>query len=258
MTKIRALIVDDESLARERIRTLLEGDAGIDIIGESADGRAALAAIKTEAPDLLFLDVQIPLLNGFEVLEALATEEARLPVVVFVTAYDQYALHAFEVHALDYLLKPFDRERFRKALQRAKAQIEHERKGELGERLLALLADLKPEPKHLERLVIKDAGRVFFLRAGEIDWIESAGNYVRLHTGREAHLLRETMNTLETKLNPASFLRIHRSTIVNVERIKELQPLFRGEYVVILQDRTQLASGRAYRDKLQELLENRA
>jgi two-component system, LytTR family, response regulator len=256
MTKIKAFIVDDESLARERIRTLLADDAEIELMGERADGREAIAAIKTEAPDLLFLDVQMPELNGFEVLEALRADDERLPVVVFVTAYDQYALHAFDVHALDYLLKPFDRERFRVALQRAKAQIEHERKGELGQRLLAMLADLKPEPKHLERLVIKAAGRVFFLRAVEIDWIESAGNYVRLHTGREAHLLRETMNTLETKLNPARFLRIHRSTIVNVERIKELQPLFRGEYVVVLHDRTQLTSGRAYRDKLQELLEN--
>lgn len=255
MAKIRALIVDDESLARERIRTLLEADAEIEIVGERADGREALAAIKSEAPDLLFLDVQMPEMSGFDVLEALTTEE-RLPVVVFVTAYDQYALHAFEVHALDYLLKPFDRERFQKSLQRAKAQIEHERKGELGQRLLSLLADLKPEQKHLERLVIKSAGRVFFLRTDEIDWIESAGNYASLHVGRETHLLRETMNTLEAKLNPAKFLRIHRSNIVNVERIKELHPLFRGEYVVILRDGTRLTSGRAYRDKLQELLEN--
>lgn len=255
MAKIRALIVDDEQLARERIRTLLEGDAEVEIVGERADGREALAAIKTEAPDLLFLDVQMPEMDGFEVLAQLAAEE-RLPVVVFVTAYDQYALHAFDVHALDYLLKPFDRERFEKALQRAKAQIEHERKGELGQRLLSLLADLKPEPKTLERLVIKSAGRVFFLRADEIDWIESAGNYARLHVGRDAHLLRETMNILEAKLNPAKFLRVHRSSIVNVERIKELHPLFRGEYVIVLRDGTRLTSGRAYRNRLQELLEN--
>jgi two-component system LytT family response regulator len=255
MAKIRALIVDDEGLARERLRTLLEGDPEIEIVGERADGREALAAIRSEAPDLLFLDVQMPEMNGFDVLAALTTEE-RLPVVVFVTAYDQYALHAFDVHALDYLLKPFDRERFQKALQRAKAQIEHERKGELGQRLLSLLADLKPEPKTLERLVIKAAGRVFFLRADEIDWIESAGNYVRLHVGRESHLLRETMNVLEAKLNAAKFLRVHRSTIVNVERIKELHPLFRGEYVIVLRDGTQLTSGRAYRDKLQDFLEN--
>lgn len=255
MAKTRALIVDDEPLARERIRTLLEDDAEIEIVGESKDGREALAAIRSAAPELLFLDVQMPELNGFEVLETLAFEE-RLPVVIFVTAYDQYALHAFDVHALDYLLKPFDRERFQKALKRAKAQIEYERKGEFNSRLLSLLADLKPEQKHLERLVIKSAGRVFFLRADEIDWIESAGNYVRLHVGREAHLLRETMNTLEAKLNPAKFLRIHRSTIVNVERLKELQPLFRGEYVLILRDGTQLTSGRAYKEKLQELLGN--
>jgi two-component system LytT family response regulator len=256
MAKIRALIVDDEALARERIRTLLEDDAEVEIAGERADGRDALAAIKAEAPDLLFLDVQMPEMNGFDVLAALAAEDVRLPVVIFVTAYDQYALNAFDVHALDYLLKPFDRERFQKALQRAKAQIEHERKGELGQQLLSLLADLKPEPKTLERLVIKASGRVFFLRADEIDWIESAGNYVRLHVGRDAHLLRETMNILEAKLNPAKFLRVHRSSIVNVERIKELHPLFRGEYVIVLRDGTRLTSGRAYRNKLQELLEN--
>jgi two-component system LytT family response regulator len=256
MAKIRALIVDDEALARERIRTLLEDDAEIEIAGERADGREALAAIKAEAPDLLFLDVQMPEMNGFDVLAALAAEDVRLPVVIFVTAYDQYALNAFDVHALDYLLKPFDRERFQKALQRAKAQIEHERKGDLGQQLLSLLADLKPEPKTLERLVIKASGRVFFLRADEIDWIESAGNYVRLHVGRDAHLLRETMNILEAKLNPTKFLRVHRSSIVNVERIKELHPLFRGEYVIVLRDGTRLTSGRAYRNRLQELLEN--
>lgn len=255
MAKTRALIVDDESLARERIRTLLQTDDEIEIVGECADGREALAAILSIAPELLFLDVQMPEMSGFEVLGAIS-DEARLPVVIFVTAYDQFALRAFEVHALDYLLKPFDRERFLKALGRAKEQIEHERKGALGQRLLSLLADLKPEQKTLERLVIKAAGRVFFLRADEIDWIESAGNYACLHVGRESHLLRETMNTMETRLNHDRFRRIHRSTIVNIERIKELQPLFRGEYVVILRDGTQLTSGRAYRDRLQQLLEN--
>src|SRR5262249_20661314 len=203
-------------------------------------------------PDLLFLDVQMPELDGFGVLEAVGAEHA--PVIIFVTAYDQYALRAFEVHALDYLLKPFDRERFEKALQRAKRQIARERGGAVNQELFALLADLKARPKSLERLVIKSGGRVFFLRADEIDWVESAANYVKLHVGRESHLLRETINGLASKLDPDKFLRIHRSIIINLERVKELQPWFHGDYVVILQDDTQLTSSRNYREQLRKLL----
>lgn len=254
MSKIRALIIDDEPLARERIRTLLSVEEDVEIIGECADGREAVSTIKKESPDLLFLDVQMPEMSGFEVLEKIGAE--RLPSIIFVTAYDHYALRAFDVHALDYLLKPFDRERFQTALRRARLEIERAQGGHLQERLLLLLADLKVEQKYLERLVIKDAGRVFFLRTEEIDWIESAGNYVRLHVARESHLLRETMNTLESRLNSAKFLRIHRTTIINVERIRELHPLFRGEYILVLRDGTRLTSGRAYKEKLQELLEN--
>ncbi|MGB9178571.1 MAG: LytTR family DNA-binding domain-containing protein [Pyrinomonadaceae bacterium] len=254
MSKIRALIVDDEPLARERIRALLADENGVEIIGECADGRSAVSLIKTESPDLLFLDVQMPEMSGFEVLEKIGAQ--HVPSIIFVTAYDQYALRAFDVHALDYLLKPFDRERFQTALERARTEIERARGGHLQERLLSLLADLKVEQKYLERLVIKDAGRVFFLRTEEIDWIESAGNYARLHVGSASHLLRETMNTLESRLSPTKFLRIHRTTIINVERIKEMHPMFRGEYVLVLSDGTRLTSGRAYKDKLQELLGN--
>ncbi len=250
--RIRALIVDDEPLARERIRTLLTGEPEIEVVGECGDGHKAVAAIRRHAPDLLFLDVQMPELDGFGVLQELGAQP--LPVVVFVTAYDKYALRAFEVHALDYLLKPFDRERFYKTLTRARAQIRQEKSGEVSERILALLADLKGAPKHLERLVIKSGGRVFFLRTEEIDWIEAAGNYVRLHTGGEEHLLRETMSKLEAQLDPGKFLRIHRSTIVNLERIQELQPAFHGDYVVLLRDGTRLTLSRSYRDKLQEVL----
>jgi two-component system LytT family response regulator len=255
MTKIRALIVDDEALAREKIATLLAGDVEVEIIGECTDGLAAVSAIESQRPDLLFLDVQIPELDGFGVLEMI--DEERMPVVIFVTAYDQYALRAFEVHALDYLLKPFDRERFDKALQRGKHQIGRERAGTINQKLIALLADLKARPKQLERLVIKSGGRVFFLRVDEIDWIEAAANYVRLHVGKESHLLRETINSLATKLDPDKFLRIHRSSIVNLERIKELQPWFHGDYVVILQDGTQLTSSRSYREQLHKLLGKR-
>lgn len=252
MKTIRALIADDEPLARERIRDLLEEFAEVEIIGECADGLLAVQAIEEKHPDLLFLDVQMPELDGFGVLEALTPE--KMPAVIFVTAYDRYALRAFEVQALDYLLKPFDRERFGQALRRAIVQAGQEAQKDLSHRVLALLKDLRSEPKHLERLVVKSAGRVFFLRADEIDWIEAAANYVRLHVGKEVHFIREKMNALESKLDPNRFLRIHRSTIVNIDRIKELQSGFHGEYTVILHGRQELTLSRGYRDKLQHLL----
>jgi two-component system, LytTR family, response regulator len=208
-------------------------------------------------PDLLFLDVQMPVLDGFAVLEALGPEQ--LPAVIFVTAYDSYAIRAFEVNALDYLLKPFDRDRFRKALQRARSQISKESSPYTGEQLGALLEEAQPERsptagRHtLERLVIKSSGRVFFLRTEEIDWIEAAGNYLRLHVGNDMHLLRDTMNNLEARLHPDKFLRIHRSTMVNLERVKELQPWFHGDYKVILLDGTELTLSRSYRPKLKNL-----
>src|SRR5262245_36771487 len=217
----RALIVDDEPLARERISDLLQADEELEVVGECGDGQAAVAAIQHLKPDLLFLDVQMPKLDGFDVLEAVGPD--AMPVAIFVTAYDRYALRAFEVHALDYLLKPFDRERFQHALQRAKQQLERQKSGELNQRLVALLEDVKQQ-KPLDRLVIKSAGKVYFLRVEEIDWIEAAGNYLKLHVGDDTHLLREKMTTLESRLNAEQFLRIHRSTIVNVERIQELQP----------------------------------
>jgi len=247
---MRTLIVDDEPLARERIRTLLRDEPDIELIGECADGKEAVAAIQGKNPELLFLDVQMPEMDGFAVLEAVGPE--RVPAVVFVTAYDRYALRAFDVHALDYLLKPFDRERFQKALERARAQVGE--RGKLGDRLLALLKDIKEEPKHPQRFVIKSAGRVFFLRADEINWIEAAGNYVQLHVGSATHLMRETMGGLEARLDPEKFVRIHRSAIVQVDRLKEMQPAFHGDYIVILQDGTRLNLSRSYREKLQALL----
>ncbi len=251
---IRTLIVDDEPLARDRIKRFLAVETEMELVGECDEGRSAIAAIGEIKPDLIFLDIQMPELDGFGVLQAL--DERDMPAIVFVTAYDQYALRAFDVHAVDYLLKPFDRERFSKALRRAKQQIQQRRDGEIDQRLMSLLAHVKKELKYLERVVIKSVGRVFFLKTDEIDWIEAEGNYVRLHVGGEGHLLRETMNRLETKLNPEKYIRIHRSTIVNVERIKELQPLFSGDYVVILRGGKQLTLSRSYRDKLLHLFDN--
>jgi len=248
---IRALVVDDEPLARQRLCRLLQEEPDVEIVGECADGGDAVATIRARRPDLVFLDVQMPVLDGFGVLEALGGD--TLPAVIFVTAYDRYALRAFEYNALDYLLKPFDRERFRKALERARLHLGPDREGDRAEQLLGAVEEFKSEGKALERLVIKSSGRVFFLRVEEIDWIEAAGNYVRLHVGKEAHLLRDTMSSLEGRLDSKRFLRIHRSTMVNIERIQELQPLFHGDYVVILRDGTQLNLSRGYRQRLQEV-----
>ena len=250
MTKIRTLVVDDEPIARERVLSLLQNEPDVEVIGECGDGQQAIASIQQHAPDLVFLDVQMPGCDGFGVIDAVGVD--KMPAVIFITAYDEYALRAFEVRALDYLLKPFGRDRFRETLKHARASLERRRAGDLGRRLLALVNDIKPEPARLERLVVKSGGRVFFLRTDEIDWIEAAGNYVRLHLGQEAHLFRETMNRMEARLDPRRFARIHRSRIVNTERIKELQPWFNGEHVIILRDGTRLTLSRGYKDRLQE------
>lgn len=249
---IRTLIVDDEPLARDRIRGLLSRESDIEVIAECRDGLEAVETIRREKPALVFLDVQIPELDGFGVVKSL---EDAMPVTVFVTAYDQYALQAFEVHAVDYLLKPFDEDRFLKALDRARAAVAARNGGNgVNEKLLALLADLKPPQGHAERIVVKNAGRLFFLRSDEIDWVESSGNYVNLHVGHESHLLRETMAGIEGRLDPALFIRIHRTAIVKIDQIKELHPLFHGEYEVVLRDGTRLTLSRGYRDRLQGLL----
>ena len=250
--KIRTLIVDDEPLGRERIRTLLAGDPEIEIDGECADGKRAVVAIEQTRPDLVFLDVQMPEVDGFGVVEALAGE--KMPVIIFVTAYDKYAVQAFEVHALDYLLKSFDRERFRAALQRAKEEIHRSRAGAINERLAGLLEDLQEKRKYVTRLVVKTAGRIVFLRVEEIDWVEAADNYVKVHAGRDTHLIRETLQSLAGRLDPAKFLRIHRSTLVNLDRVRELRPIFHGDYLVKLTDGTELTLSRNYREKLLEPL----
>ncbi|HLA12073.1 MAG TPA: LytTR family DNA-binding domain-containing protein [Pyrinomonadaceae bacterium] len=249
---IRVLIVDDEPLARDMLREMLQNDPQVIIVGESTNGREAVDAIRKTTPDLIFLDVQMPELGGFEVLEEIGN--TNLPHVIFVTAYDQYAVRAFEVHALDYLLKPFDQERFETSWQRAKAQILPSQNGGVDQRILALLEELKAGNKYLERLVVKSGGRIYFLETQDIDWIEAEGNYVSVHSGKKSHLLRETISSLESQLDPRKFVRVHRSSIVRIDRIQELQPWFHGEYRIILQTGTQLTLSRNYREKLQEAL----
>ena len=253
--KIRVLIVDDEVWARKRIALLLKAEADVEVVGECADGADAVAKILELSPDLVFLDVQMPDIDGFDVLEAVGPE--HMPVVIFATAYDQYAVQAFDVHALDYLLKPFDEERFQRTLERARQHLERTR--ETPERALrALLASLQERRKYIQRLVVKSGGRIFFLKVGDVDWFEASGNYVTLHVGRSSHLVRGTMTTLEGRLDPDRFLRVRRSAIVNVDRVKELQPWFKGEQVLVLTDGTRLTVGRAYRDRLALLLEKAA
>ena len=249
---IRAVVVDDEPLARQRLRKLLKGDPEIELVAECADGAEAITAICRHAPDLVFLDVQMPEVDGFEVLRSVGP--ARMPLVVFVTAYDRYALRAFDVHALDYLLKPFDRERFAAALERAKQRLRGERRAEAGRKTLALLASLRPDAAPLERLVIRSGGRVFLLRVGEIDWFEAEAKYVRVHAGKASHLFRQAIGALEPRLDPRRFARIHRSTIVNLDRVKLLEPTFHGDYCVVLHDGTRLTLSRGCRTKLAELL----
>lgn len=252
-TSIRTLIVDDEPLARERVRSLIEDQPGMEVVGEASDGDQAVKAILGQQPDLVFLDVQMPRRTGFDVIQAVGAD--RMPAVVFVTAYDQYALKAFDVHAVDYLLKPFDRERFEGAVDRVRRKLDSDDGGALKTQLMKLVREMQPAaaPKQ-DRLVVKTGGRLFFLRTDEIDWIEAAGNYVRVHVGKESHLLRETMNAIEARIDAKMFLRIHRSRIVNMERVKEVHPWFNGDYAVILRDGTKLMLSRGYREKLQERL----
>ncbi|MCI0490913.1 MAG: response regulator [Blastocatellia bacterium] len=254
MEPIRTLIVDDEPIAREGVRMQLERAAGFEIIGECGNGLEAVRAIEQQAPDLVFLDVQMPELSGFDVVERVGTD--RMPAVVFVTAYDQYALHAFDAHAVDYLLKPVNGDRFDQALQRARAQLQGGRIENIDRRLTALIEEIKERPKYLERIAIKSSGSIFFLEVEQLDWIEAASNYVRLHAGALSHMLHETMNSLESRLDPERFARIHRSAIVHVSRIKEMHMLFHGEYEVVLKNGTRLKSGRGYRDRLRSLLGN--
>lgn len=258
--KIRVLIVDDEPLARHGIRQHLETETDFEIAGEAANGREAIAAMQTLAPDLVFLDIQMPLLDGFSLIEKIGVE--NLPAIVFVTAYDEYAIRAFEINALDYLLKPIDAERFHKTLDRVRGRVHNEQTTELDQRLSALLHELEAaklsgaQPRYLERVAVKKTGHITLIDVDEIEWISSQGNYVRLHVKSETHLLRETMDGIERKLDPQKFLRLRRSTIVRMTEIKEMYPLFNGEYLIVLKDGTKLSSSRRYRHNLSPLLKS--
>lgn len=250
--KIRTLIVDDEPLGRSLVRRLVAEDPDFQIIGECADGAEALRAIQNDSPDLVFLDVQMPELNGFDVLAGLRREE--LPVIVFVTAFDAFALKAFEAHALDYLLKPLADDRFFETLNRVKTYLAGRDTAELRDRLLGLMREVREASKCISRLAVESGGRLVFLKVSEIDWIEAAGNYLSLHVGKQSYLLRGRISELEKKLPPEQFFRIHRSEIVNLDRIKEFQPLFKGEGLVLLKDGTQLSASRSCSQKLQAFL----
>jgi two-component system LytT family response regulator len=264
--KIRALIVDDELLAREALQVMLSGDPEIEVIAECRNGKEAVTAIREQTPDVVFLDIQMPEMDGFQVIAEVGAE--RMPVTVFVTAYDKHALRAFEAHALDYLLKPFDHDRFDTALQRVKTFVRQQKLGEISESLLAVLKDLKPKSNKLpsetnkdshkepiDRVIIKSGGRIYFLKVEEIDWVEASGDYLSLHSTGRSHLIRETMGNFHARLNPRKFLRIHRSTIVNIERIKDIQPLFKGEYIISLTSGKRLTASRGYRHEIQALLD---
>ena len=250
---MRVLIVDDEPWARKRLTTLLARERDVEIVGECGTGADAIERISATRPDVLFLDVQMAEMDGFEVLEAVPPD--RLPHVVFVTAYDQYAIRAIEAEAIDYLLKPFDEDRFSRTLDRLRRALQLD-EGVAIRNVGALLAQLRPGRKRLRRLVVKDGDRVLFLRTIDVDWFEAAANYVSLHVGDRAYLLRETMASLETKLDPEQFVRIHRSTIVNLDRARELRPWFNGQQVLVLKDATELQVGRRFRERLRRWLEN--
>jgi len=254
---IRTLIVDDEAHARARIRHALKDEPDFALVGECANGREALEAIRRDKPDLVFLDIQMPRLTGFDVCAQLGEGGAPVPFIIFCTAYDQYALKAFEVHAIDYLLKPFDRERFKQALDHARAQLRRAKDAPADQRLADLLADLRAGAKQTDRLVFKQDGRVVFVRAEAIDWLEADGNYVRIHCGSESHYVRETLAGLEAQLPTEQFMRVSRSALVNLDRVKEFQPLFYGDYSVILQTGAKLTLSRNYRGRLEKLLQRR-
>lgn len=251
---MRVVIVDDESHARARLRQLLAVQPGVEIIAECVNGQQAVECIRSHSPDVVFLDIQMPRLNGLQVCEALGAGQQDLPILVFVTAFDEFALKAFEVHALDYLLKPFDQERFAKCIEQVRKQFSYRNQGGPPRDFQALLETLRERNKYPDRLVFKLNGKVIFLRPESIDFVEADGNYVKLHAGRETHHVRDTMSSIETQLSPGKFVRISRSTIVNLDRIKELQPLFYGDYVVILQDGAKLNLSRNYRDRIESLV----
>jgi two-component system, LytTR family, response regulator len=251
---LRVVVADDEPMGRQRLVRLLQAEPDTDVVAACADGEEAVEAIREHAPELVLLDIQMPRLDGFEVMAALG--QAHQPAVIFVTAHDQYALRAFEIHAFDYLLKPVDQDRLREAMGWALSAARRGPQGSSTRRVLALLEELnaRDRARGRDRVVVRTPERAIFLRTDTIDWIEAAGKFVHLHVGRTAHALRESMAELEQELDPARFLRISRSVIVNLNRIQEVQPWFQGDYVLILTDGTRLTSTRGYRENMRRLL----
>lgn len=250
--KYEALIVDDEPLARRSIRKCLKAFAEFEVAGECGDGESAIAAIRGHKPDLVFLDIQLPEFDGFDVIRAVGKH--KMPVTIFVTAYDRYALQAFEAHALDYLLKPFSEDRFRDALLHAKCTLEKGQQQSPNQQLAELLERLNKKRDYLERIPVPSKGRFLFVNVRDLDWIEAEGNYLRLHCTGGSHILRGNMNEMESKLDPGRFMRIHRSTIVNLQRIREVQPWFRGHHLVVMTNGQELKLSRYQKDKLRQLL----
>lgn len=250
---IRALIVDDEPPARAILREMLKDHPEVEVIGECANGQEAVKALAMQTPDLMFLDIQMPEMDGFALLEALGEE--RMPTVIFVTAYDRYAVRAFEVAAVDYLLKPFNHTRLAQALQRAKHHLHNHDSADRSRQVIELLHQINARAEYLERFVIKNNGRTLLIPADEVDWIEADGNYLLLHVGQTSHLQRQTLQSMEQRLNPRKFLRIHRSAIVNLDRIQELQTHVNGEdQIVILKDGAQLSLSRRFKEKVSQAL----
>ena len=252
MGPIRAVIAEDEPLQRKLLRTMLAEEPDIRVVAEAADGAATVQAIRDHRPELIFLDVQMPELDAFQIVSAVGLD--RMPVTIFVTAFDQYALRAFEVHALDYLLKPFDGDRLSHAVRRAVAQVRQAATDGAGERLTSILREIGERRAAPARLALRADGRVLFVDTAAIDFIEAAGKLVRVHAGRERHEVRDTLKALATQLDPGQFVQVHRSTIVNVSRIREIQSWFQGDYVLILRDGTRITTGRAYRPNVQQLM----
>lgn len=254
-TSINALIVDDEPLAREYVRNLLKSDREIKIVGECGDGLSALRFIAENRPDLVFLDVQMPEMDGFALLKKLGA--ARLPAIIFTTAFEDYAVRAFEFHALDYLLKPFDAERFSQAVNFAKARLKDgEQHAQENTQITEMLKTADQNPKFLERLSIKQNGRIVFLKTSEIDLIKSDDKYVQIYAGGKSHLVRQTLSAMKSQLDSRVFVQIHRSAIVNTEKIKELQPMFNGEYTVVMESGAKISVSRNFKDDLFQILGN--
>ena len=250
---MRVIIADDEPLARNKMRLMLSSEPAVQILAECQNGAETVHALRAYKPDLLFLDIRMPDLDGFEVLGEML--ESEMPIVVFTTAYDQHAVKAFEAHALDYLLKPFDQQRLHQAVERARTELLKMKDRDAAKQILRYLSETGVQFASNRRLIVKSGGRVVFLSFDEIDWVEAAANYVRIYVGKEAYLLRKGIGEIAERLDPAQFIRIHRSAIVNVQKIKELQPVNSGEYIVVLKDGRELPGSRGYRSGLQELVD---